>query len=93
MIAPRPIFSILLTTCNQLNSLKFTLLALKDQAPAVEHEILVVDCGSDDGSAQFLAARVERLERALTDMVPQLQQALKKLNARLDKLERAVQER
>jgi GT2 family glycosyltransferase len=60
MTAPRPILSIVLASRNQLNSLKFTLLTVRDQAPAVPHEIIVVDCESQDDSAQFLAAQAEK---------------------------------
>lgn len=55
MNTPGPILSVVLSSRNQLNSLKFTLLSLRDQAPDIPHEIIVVDCGSTDGSDQFLA--------------------------------------
>lgn len=55
MIAPGPLLSVVIVCRNQLNSLKFTLMTLKDQAPAADHEIIVVDQGSGDGSAQFLS--------------------------------------
>jgi len=55
MTAPGPLLSIVIVCRNQLNSLKFTLLTLRDQAPAAAHEVIVVDQGSTDGSAQFLS--------------------------------------
>ena len=55
MKAQRPLLSVVLTSRNQLNALKFTLLSLRDQAPEVPYEILVVDCESKDGTVQFLA--------------------------------------
>ena len=57
MNTPGPILSVVLGSCNQLNLLKFTLLALRDQKPDVPHEIIVVDCGSDDGTDQFLVGQ------------------------------------
>ena len=55
MKAQRPLLSVVLTSRNQLNALKFTLLSLRDQVPQVPYEILVVDCESKDGTVQFLA--------------------------------------
>ncbi len=54
-----PILSVVLTSHNQLNPLKFTLLSLKDQAPDLDFEIVAVDCGSTDGSDQFLVAQAQ----------------------------------
>jgi GT2 family glycosyltransferase len=54
-----PILSVVITSCNQLNHLKFTLLALRDQTPDVNYEIIAVDCGSTDGSDQFLTAQAQ----------------------------------
>ena len=59
MTAPGPLLSVVIVCRNQLNSLKFTLLTLRDQAPAAVHEIIVVDQGSTDGSAQFLSGLVD----------------------------------
>ena len=59
MHTPGPILSVVLSSHNQLNQLKFTLLALRDQAPDVAHEIIVVDCGSTDGTDQFLAGQAK----------------------------------
>ena len=55
MQSPGPVVSVVLSSCNQLKQIKFTLLALMDQKPDIPHEIIVVDCGSTDGSDQFLA--------------------------------------
>lgn len=65
MIAPGPLLSVVISCRNQLNSLKFTLMTLKDQAPSADHEIIVVDQGSSDGSAQFLSGLADfpRLRR------------------------------
>ena len=60
MTAPAPTLSIVLASRNQLNSLKFTLLTLRDQPPAVPFEVIVVDCGSQDESAQFLATQAAK---------------------------------
>lgn len=60
MIVPAPMLSVIVTSCNQLNHLKFTLLALKDQSPDVLTETIVVDCGSTDGTDQFLANQAEK---------------------------------
>jgi GT2 family glycosyltransferase len=59
MNTPGPLLSVVIGSCNQLNTLKFTLLALLDQKPDIPHEIIVVDCGSTDGSDQFLARRAQ----------------------------------
>jgi len=59
MTTPAPILSIVVASSNQLNSLKFTLLTLRDQPPQVPYEIIVVDCDSQDDSAQFLANQAE----------------------------------
>ena len=55
MPTPGPVLSIVLSSCNQLKPIKFTLLALMDQAPDIPHEIIVVDGGSSDGTERFLA--------------------------------------
>ena len=60
MSAQRPIFSIVVASHNQLNRLKLTLLALHDQSPFVPHEIIVVDCDSQDDTVQFLAGQAEK---------------------------------
>jgi len=60
MTAPAPVLSIVVAARNQLNSLKFTLLTLRDQPPSVPHEIIVVDCASQDDSVQFLAIQAEK---------------------------------
>ncbi len=52
--------SIVIASCNQLNSLKFTLLALRDQMPDIPTEIIVVDNASNDGTGQFLVAQGEK---------------------------------
>jgi GT2 family glycosyltransferase len=57
MNTPGPIISVVLSSCNQLNSLKFTLLSLRDQSPDEPHEIIVVDCASTDGTDQFLTGQ------------------------------------
>lgn len=59
MCVPDTILSIILTSHNQLGALKFSLLALLDQQPEIPYEILVVDCGSTDGSDQFLTGQAE----------------------------------
>lgn len=59
MNAQGPILSVVLTSYNQLNQLKFTLLSFRDQMPDIDHEIIVVDCGSTDGSDQFLTAQAQ----------------------------------
>ena len=55
MIAPGPLLSVVIVCRNQLNALKFTLITLRDQPPAQAHEVIVVDQGSTDGTAQFLS--------------------------------------
>ena len=55
MIAPGPLLSVVIVCRNQLNALKFTLITLRDQPPAATHEVIVVDQGSSDGTAQFLS--------------------------------------
>ncbi|MDX2472982.1 MAG: glycosyltransferase [Candidatus Krumholzibacteria bacterium] len=60
MSAQTPVLSIVVASHNQLNSLKFTLLTLRDQPPAVTHEIIVVDCDSQDDTVQFLAGQAEK---------------------------------
>jgi len=60
MTSPGPILSVVLCTRNQLNHLKFTLLSLQDQAPDIPHEVIVVDCGSSDGTGQFLAGQARK---------------------------------
>lgn len=60
MRASDTILSIIITSHNQLGPLKFSLLALLDQKPTVPCEIIVVDCGSSDGTAQFLAGQAEK---------------------------------
>jgi GT2 family glycosyltransferase len=55
MPSPGPVLSVVLTARNQLQSIKFTLLSLQDQAPDIPHEIIVTDCGSTDGTDRFLA--------------------------------------
>lgn len=69
MTAPGPLLSVVVVCRNQLNALKFTLATLRDQAPPAAHEILVVDQGSSDGSAQFLSglADGERLRLVRDD--------------------------
>ncbi len=60
MCVPDTILSIILTSRNQLGSLKFSLLSLLDQQPDVPFEIIVVDCGSTDGTDQFLTGQAEK---------------------------------
>ncbi len=60
MSVPDTVLSIIITSNNQLGSLKFTLLAILDQAPVVPFEIIVVDCGSTDGSDEFLTGQAEK---------------------------------
>ncbi len=60
MSAQTPVLSIVVASHNQLNSLKFTLLTLRDQPPGVPHEIIVVDCDSQDDTVQFLAGQAEK---------------------------------
>ncbi len=59
MNGPGIILSIIISSRNQLNSLRFTLLALRDQMPNVPTEIIVVDNASHDGTAQFLIGEGE----------------------------------
>lgn len=59
MHGPGKTLSIVIASCNQLNSLKFTLLALRDQMPDIPTEIIVVDNASSDGTAQFLVGQGE----------------------------------
>jgi len=83
MTTPGPILSIVLTSRNQLNSLKFSLLTLRDQPPAVSHEILVVDCGSQDDSVQFLANQAKKNQlRAIFEPANQGRTAARNLGAR-----------
>lgn len=68
MSVPGPLLSVVIVCRNQLNALKFTLATLRDQAPAAAYEVIVVDQGSSDGSAQFLSGLAERAElRLVTD--------------------------
>ncbi|MFT5315251.1 MAG: GT2 family glycosyltransferase [Candidatus Krumholzibacteriia bacterium] len=68
MTVSRPTLSIVIAARNQLNSLKFTLLTLRDQPPESAYEIIVVDCGSGDDSAHFLAAQMDKkLLRVITE--------------------------
>ena len=69
MTAPGPLLSVVVVCRNQLNALKFTLATLRDQAPPAAHEVIVVDQGSGDGSAQFLSglADGERLRLVRDD--------------------------
>ena len=60
MIAPRPLLSIVLASCNQLNSLKMTLGTLESNPPGVPFEVLVGDCSVDEATGQFLAAQAEK---------------------------------
>ncbi len=60
MSAAKTALSIIVTSHNQLKNLKLTLLALLDQKPWVPTEILVADCGSTDGTGQFLEPLVEK---------------------------------
>ncbi len=60
MSAPDTILSIIMTSRNQLGALKFSLLSLLDQQPEVPFEIIVVDCGSTDGTDQFLTLQAEK---------------------------------
>lgn len=60
MIAPRPVLSIVVTTCNQLNSLKLTLGSLDLNPPELPFEVLALDCGSDEATGQFLAAQARK---------------------------------
>ncbi len=55
MIAPGPLLSVVIVCRNQMNALKFTMITLRDQPPAQAHEVIVVDQGSTDGTAQFLS--------------------------------------
>ncbi len=55
MIAPGPLLSVVVVCRNQMNALKFTMITLRDQPPPVAHEVIVVDQGSTDGTAQFLS--------------------------------------
>ncbi len=68
MSVPGPQLSVVIACRNQLNALKFTISALRAQAPAAAHEVIVVDQGSSDGSAQFLSGLADRGEiRLVTD--------------------------
>ncbi len=60
MCSPDTILSIILTSRNQLGALKFSILSLLDQQPEVPFEIIVVDCGSTDGTDQFLTGQAEK---------------------------------
>jgi GT2 family glycosyltransferase len=83
MTTPGPILSIVLTSRNQLNSMKFTLLTLRDQPPRVPFEIIVVDCGSQDDSVQFLANQAEKGQlRAVFEPPNQGRTAARNLGAR-----------
>ncbi len=83
MTAPGPILSIVIATHNQLNSLKFTLLTLSDQAPTVPTEIIVVDCNSQDDSAQFLTGRADSDQlKLITDRSSQGRTAARNQGAR-----------
>lgn len=62
MSVPGPLLSVVIVCRNQLNALKFTLSTLRAQAPAAPFEVIVVDQGSGDGSAQFLSGLAERAE-------------------------------
>jgi len=54
------ILSIIITSRNQLGELKFSLLSILDQQPEVPFEIIVIDCGSTDGTDQFLTGQAEK---------------------------------
>jgi len=54
MSVSKTAISIIITSHNQMDALKLTALALLDQKPLVPTEILVADCGSTDGTDQFL---------------------------------------
>ncbi len=83
MTVPGPILSIVIASRNQLNSLKFTLLTLRDQPPAGAHEIIVVDCGSQDESVQFLANQAEKGQlRLICEQATQGRTAARNLGAR-----------
>ncbi len=60
MSVPDTVLSIILTSRNQLGALKLSLLSLLDQPPEVNFEIIVVDCGSTDGTGQFLTGQAEK---------------------------------
>jgi len=55
MTAPETVLSVIVASCNQLNAMKFTLLSLKDQAPDLPWELIVVESSDDPDSAQFLS--------------------------------------
>jgi len=59
MSAPAPILSVVVPSCNDLNMLKFTILALLDQRPDVPHEIVVADSGGCEETVHFLTAQAE----------------------------------
>jgi rhamnosyltransferase len=62
-VSPRPDVSIVLVTRNGSATLPALLDAVAAQETALSVEIVAVDSGSDDGTAELLAARVDRLER------------------------------
>ncbi len=59
MVAPVPALSIIITSRNQLNPLRFSLLSLQDQQPDIPYEIIVIDCGSTDGTDKFLVDQAD----------------------------------
>lgn len=60
MIAPRPLVSVVLAVCNQLNSLKLTLGSLASNPLPCRHEILALATDDDLLTDQFLAAQDEK---------------------------------
>lgn len=60
MSASDTVLSIIITCQNQMEALKLTVLALLDQQAQRPCEIIVADCGSTDGTDQFLMTQAKK---------------------------------